>query len=115
MSAPAPIAEVTGLPSYPNVETMEDIEATKHTAEHVENASIAEKLARQDVDNEYTGGDDTAPRVGWRRMFRSNPSTEFMREVAEANQHPLDPAEVKKVCGGEKIVAISHHSISVQC
>lgn len=95
---PNPV-DVGPTPAAPtaHIESMADIEATKHTAEHVEDASIAEKRAVRDVEEEYTGGDDMSPRVGWRRMFRSNPSTEFMKDVAEANQHPLDPAEVRKV------------------
>jgi hypothetical protein len=76
---------------------MEDVEKAKPSTEHVENASTAEKKAINDVEHEYQDGDDAKPRVGWRKIFRSNPSMDFMREVAEANTQPLDPVEVKKV------------------
>jgi len=76
---------------------VEDPEAIKAATEHVETASIAEKEAIKTVEDEYTDGDDTKPRVGWRRIFRSNPSMEFMKEVAEANAQPLDLQEVKRV------------------
>jgi hypothetical protein len=89
-AAPAPIKELA---------QGEDIENVKRTMEHLEDASYAEQKAIQDVEDQYHGGDDTAPRTGWRKLFRSNPSTEFMKEVAEANTQPLDPAEVKRVSG----------------
>ncbi|WVQ69236.1 uncharacterized protein L199_007453 [Kwoniella botswanensis] len=89
------------LPADPipaiNTNFDKDLEAGKATTEHVENASIAEKQgAERDI--HYDGGDDAAkPRTGLRKLLRRNPSMEFMREVAEANETELDPYEVKRV------------------
>jgi hypothetical protein len=89
-------------PGLTHVEDL-DLEAAKPSAEHVENASITEKKAVADLERDYVDGDDAKPRTGLRRLFRSNPSLEFMREVAEANTQPLDPVEVKKVSEREAI------------
>ncbi|WVW78471.1 hypothetical protein I302_100425 [Kwoniella bestiolae CBS 10118] len=74
-----------------------DLEAGKGTTEHVENASITEKQgAERDI--HYDGGDEAdKPRTGLRKLLRRNPSMDFMREVAEANETELDPYEVKRV------------------
>ncbi|RSH89200.1 hypothetical protein EHS25_002312 [Saitozyma podzolica] len=96
MAQPDTIEFIPAPPPLTHVEDL-DLEAAKPSAEHVENASITEKKAVADVEREYVDGDDAKPRTGLRRLFRSNPSLEFMREVAEANTQPLDPVEVKKV------------------
>lgn len=67
----------------------------KQEAEHDENARAKQEL--HNVEDEYTGDDDAATRTGWRRLLRSNPDIEFMRDLAAANATVLDPAEVKKV------------------
>lgn len=78
-----------------NIQSEADV---KHDTQHVETASIEhDKEIIRDVDAQYTDGDDGKPRTGWRKMLRVNPSLDFMREVAEANAVPLDPAEVKRV------------------
>jgi hypothetical protein len=62
--------------------------------EHVE--YTAEYEPRRDF-TYHSGEDETKPRKGLKRLLRKNPSADFMREVAEANEHELDPTEVKQV------------------
>ncbi|WRT64798.1 uncharacterized protein IL334_001732 [Kwoniella shivajii] len=87
------------LPMDPTVPANydKDLEGGKGTTEHVENASIDGKRPTE-RDIQYDGGDSVEkPRTGLRKLLRRNPSVEFMREVAEANETELDPYEVKRV------------------
>ncbi|WWC59270.1 uncharacterized protein I303_101820 [Kwoniella dejecticola CBS 10117] len=86
------------ITAVPAPETFsKDLEVGKATTEHVENASINEK-GEHDRDIQYDNADDaTKPRTGLRKLLRRNPSMDFMREVAEANETELDPYEVKRV------------------
>ena len=72
----------------PDIETKPDID------EYVEDAD----QKRQERDVEYTPEEDGKPRKGLRRLLTRNPSMEFVREVAEMDQHPLNPVDVKRVC-----------------
>jgi hypothetical protein len=74
--------------SQPDIETKPDID------EFVEDAD----QKRQQRDVEYTAEEDGKPRKGLRRLLTRNPSMEFVREVAEMDQHPLNPVDVKRVC-----------------
>lgn len=81
----------------PSGATMDaDIErAEKDTTEHVEDIDGRSKaLANFQYNAEE---DETKPRTGIARLYRKNPSVDFMREVAIANSQELDPEEVKKV------------------
>ena len=71
----------------PDIETKPDID------EYVEDAD----QKRQERDVEYTPEEDGKPRKGLRRLLTRNPSMEFVREVAEMDQHPLNPVDVKRV------------------
>lgn len=67
----------------------------KEYSEHVESAEDGKRAAR-DIeydDQEVPQGD----RKGLRRLLRRNPSYNFIREVAAADEDPLDPVQVKKV------------------
>lgn len=81
-----PTSQTTGL----------DIErAEKNITEHLEDVDEQSKgLANFHYNAEE---DETKPRTGIARLYRKNPSVEFMREVAIANTYELDPDEVKKV------------------
>lgn len=69
-----------------------DIEA-KGESEHVE-------LKNTDIPNfVYHDQEDPSKRTGLRKLMRRNPSLDFIKEVARANQEDLDMAEVKKVGG----------------
>lgn len=71
---------------------LKDIE--KGDTEHVEHASVK----NEEVELGFAISEDNSkPRKGLRKLLRRNPSVEFLREVAEANEHELDPVEVKKV------------------
>lgn len=73
---------------------LKDLEANKGETEHVEHASVK----NEEGDLGFAISEDNSkPRTGLRRLLRRNPSAEFLREVAEANEHELDPVEVKKV------------------
>jgi hypothetical protein len=74
--------------SQPDIETKPDID------EFVEDTD----QKRQQRDVEYTAEEDGKPRKGLRRLLTRNPSMEFVREVAEMDQHPLNPVDVKRVC-----------------
>jgi hypothetical protein len=102
MSTPHQSDAIEMVPATNVVETtMHTIETeadVKHNTQHVETASITrDKELIRDVDAQYTDGDDGKPRTGWRKLLRTNPTLDFMRDVAEANAEPLDPVEVKKV------------------
>lgn len=73
-----------------------DIErAEKNIAEHLEDVDGQSKaLANFQYNAEE---DETKPRTGIARLYRKNPSVDFMREVAIANTQELDPVEVKQV------------------
>jgi hypothetical protein len=73
--------------SQPDIETKPDVD------EFVEDAD----QKRQERDVEYTPEEDGKPRKGLRRLLTRNPSMEFVREVAEMDQHPLNPVDVKRV------------------
>ncbi|WVQ83358.1 hypothetical protein IAT38_005497 [Cryptococcus sp. DSM 104549] len=87
------------LPVSPDLTAtqLKDLEAGKHTAEHIEHAPDALKEVDNDVIQYDAGEDPNKPRTGLRRLLRTNPPVEFMREVADLNEEDLDPAEVKKV------------------
>lgn len=71
---------------------LKDLE--KGDSEHVEHAFVKD----EEVDLGFVVSEDNnKPRKGLRKLLRRNPSVEFLREVAEANEHELDPVEVKKV------------------
>lgn len=86
MPFPQSTTEMTGL----------DIErAEKNLTEHLEDVDEQSKaLANFHYNAEE---DETKPRTGIARLYRKNPSVDFMREVAIANTYELDPDEVKKV------------------
>lgn len=71
------------------------IEAKPDNGVFVEDAD--HDLKRQVRDVEYTEEEDGKPRTGLRRLLRRNPSLEFVREVAQMDQQPLDPVDVKRV------------------
>lgn len=81
-----PTSKMTGL----------DIErASKNITEHLEDVDEQSKaLANFHYNAEE---DEMKPRTGIARLYRKNPSVDFMREVAIANTYELDPHEVKKV------------------
>jgi hypothetical protein len=70
---------------------------TKHEEEHVEDQDMeAAKAGVRDVQyDDQEGGE--ASRKGLRRMLRRNPSYEFIREVALADEEPLDPVQVSRL------------------
>lgn len=89
------------LPAPPTVEVRAvnhlDIEP-KPQYDHVEDVEMGD-LKQSERDIVYDAQeDDTKPRTGIRKLFRRNPSYEFMREVAAANAEPLPELEIKKVC-----------------
>ncbi|ORY34305.1 major facilitator superfamily domain-containing protein [Naematelia encephala] len=97
MAQYAPAEEFLPIDPTPNPNprptNIEDEE--KGSSEHIEHPEPEKQDAR---DIAYTGGDDASkPRTGLRRLLRRNPSFEFMREVAIANETNLNPIEVKKV------------------
>lgn len=70
---------------------------TKAEAEHVEDQDMeAAKAGVRDVQYDDQEGSESS-RKGLRRMLRRNPSYEFIREVALADEEPLDPVRVKGV------------------
>lgn len=72
-----------------------DIEAKPDTDIFVEDTDA--DLKRQVRDVQYTEEEDGKPRTGLRRLLRRNPSMEFVREVAQMDELPLDPVDVKRV------------------
>ena len=76
---------------------------TKAEAEHVEDQDMeAAKAGVRDVQyDDQEGGVES--RKGLRRMLRRNPSYEFIREVALADEEPLDPVQVKGVSLATKV------------
>lgn len=84
-------------PSSPIGNKMDlDIErAEKNATEHLEDVNGHSKAL---ADFQYNAEEDeTKPRTGIARLYRKNPSVDFMREVAIANTQELDPVEVKQV------------------
>jgi hypothetical protein len=72
--------------------TLGQLEKAKSSSEHIE------EVDQEQPSFEYN--EDEQPeqsRTGLRKLLRRNPSYQFMKEVAEANQTELDPAEVKTV------------------
>jgi hypothetical protein len=68
---------------------------SKEFSEHVEDAEDQKKGVR-DVEYDDQEGDATS-RTGMRRLLRRNPSYNFIREVAMADEEPLDQVQVKRV------------------
>jgi len=69
----------------------------KEYSEHVEEAEDGKKGLR---DIEYDDQEDPEhSRTGMRKLLRRNPSYNFIRDVALADETPLDPAQVRKVSG----------------
>lgn len=67
----------------------------KEYSEHVEEAEDGKKGLR---DIEYDDQEDPEhSRTGMRKLLRRNPSYNFIRDVAIADETPLDPAQVKRV------------------
>lgn len=79
------------------VRTNDRIEAvdTKEFSEHVEDAEDQKKGVRDVEYDDQEGG--AANRKGMKRLLRRNPSYNFIREVAMADEEPLDQGEVKRV------------------
>ena len=70
---------------------------TKPEAEHVEDQDMeAAKAGVRDIQYDDQEGSE-ANRTGLRRMLRRNPSYEFIREVALADEEPLDPVQVSRL------------------
>jgi hypothetical protein len=67
----------------------------KEYSEHVEEAEDGKKglrdIAYDDQENPELS------RTGMRRLLKRNPSYNFIRDVAIADETPLDPAQVKRV------------------
>jgi len=88
------------LPAPPTVEVKSHhtlASDDKNNFEHVEDTEMGD-LKSSERDIVYDAQEDnTKPRTGLRRLFRRNPSLEFMREVAAADAEPLPEMEVKKV------------------
>lgn len=68
---------------------------TKEFSEHVEDAEDQKKGVRDVEYDDQEGGAEG--RKGMRRLLRRNPSYNFIREVAMADEEPLDQGEVKRV------------------
>jgi len=91
---PVPVDEREIIEAGRTEKLQPDIETKADVDEYVEDAD----QKRQERDVEYTPEEDGKPRTGLRRLLTRNPSMEFVREVAEMDQHPLDPVDVKRVC-----------------
>jgi len=67
----------------------------KEYSEHVEEAEDGKRglrdIAYDDQENPELS------RTGMRRLLKRNPSYNFIRDVAIADETPLDPAQVKRV------------------
>jgi len=67
----------------------------KEYSEHVEEAEDGKKGLR---DIEYDDQENSEQsRTGMRRLLKRNPSYNFIRDVALADETPLDPVQVKRV------------------
>lgn len=67
----------------------------KEYSEHVEQAEYGKTGVR---DIEYDDQEDPEhSRKGMRKLLRRNPSYNFIRDVAVADETPLDPGQVKRV------------------
>jgi len=116
---PIPVDEREIIEARREETAQHEIEAKPDTDEFVEDADVDQKRQHRDV--EYTVEEDGKPRKGLRRLLTRNPSMEFVREVAEMDQQPLNPVDVKRVCpswnrglpaeqsGGAKVV-LAHRS-----
>ena len=67
----------------------------KEFSEHVEDAEDQKRGVRDIEYDDQEGGAER--RKGVRRLLRRNPSYNFIREVAMADEEPLDQGEVKRV------------------
>lgn len=70
----------------------------KDFSEHVEDAEDQKRGVRDIEYDDQEGGEES--RKGMRRLLRRNPSYDFIREVAMADEEPLDQGEVKRVSRG---------------
>ena len=73
-----------------------ELEAKPDT-HHYEQADDILKRSDRDVEFEYNDQETEGPRTGLRRMLKRNPSYTFVRELAIADQEPLDPPTVKRI------------------
>ena len=74
---------------------IESADDTKEFSEHVEDAEDQKRGVRDVEYDDQEGGQ--ASRTGVRRLLRRNPSYNFIREVAIADEEPLDQVQVKRV------------------
>jgi hypothetical protein len=93
---PIPVEEREIIEVRRNDKPQPELEAKPDVDEFVEDADTDQKRQHRDV--EYTVEEDGKPRKGLRKLLTRNPSMEFVREVAEMDQHPLNPVDVKRVC-----------------
>jgi len=67
----------------------------KEYSEHVEEAEDGKKGLRDIAYDDQENPERS--RTGMRKLLKRNPSYNFIRDVAIADETPLDPAQVKRV------------------
>lgn len=84
--------QITSEPIRPS----DDIEPfdNKEFSHHVEDAEDQKKGVRDIEYDDQEGGPES--RKGVKRLLRRNPSYNFIREVAIADEEPLDQVQVKR-------------------